>query len=535
MRPATCSLQLATCFLFALLLSACAAVTPSPPARDPLSALTPVPTPAPARELRILLPEWPQTLSPLQARSWSARALQDLFLVGLWRVDDRLEVWPELAAGVPTRASGGISADGRVLTVRLREGLFWSDGQPLTADDLVFTHEQAAARGVFPHDSLVESVVALDNRTVQVTFTRPFAPWPTMLFPFVLPRHALEADGDGWNRAPTVGNGPYTFAGEDGGALVFVANPRYWRGSPAIQRVRVFAQPDARARWTVMAFGDADVSPFMAPDGLPQREPPEGTALIVSPSGYVETLLFNLDPRRGHPALQEARVRAALATALDRESLCAALTAGRAVPATSLYSGTRWESPAPAASPSVREAARMLDEAGWRDADGDGIRERAGITLTLRYAAPPGRGAAQAALAQTLRKLGIGVEAVTLERPWEDPVVWDLAHWAGQPSGYPDPDDARWLCVEARPGGENPAGVCDETLDRLLTAQAYAPDPDERAAILIEIQEMARREAWWVPLCRWEDLWLVRSDLAGPRPWRGAPFWNIGEWQITPE
>ncbi|MFN3762111.1 MAG: ABC transporter substrate-binding protein, partial [Anaerolineae bacterium] len=464
MRPATCVLLLASS-----LLSACAAVTPSPPARDPLLGLTPIPTPVPARDLRLLLPEWPQALSPLQARSWSERALQDLFLVGLWRVDDRLEASPELAAGMPT-----ISDDGRVLTIRLREGLFWSDGAPLTANDVVFTHERAAARGMFPHDSFVESVVALDSRTVQATFTRPFAPWPTMLFPFVLPRHA--PDRVGW-----VGNGPYVFAGEKGGAMVFVANPYYWRGRPAAHGVRVFVQPDAQARWQIMAFGDADFSPFLASDGLPGREPPEGTRLLSSPSGYVETLFFNLDPRRGHPALQETRVRAALAKALDREAVCAALAA---VPAASLYSGTRWESPAPATAPSVREAARMLDEVGWRDTDGDGIRDRAGISLTLRYAAPPGREAAQAGVAQTLRSLGIGVETVVLERPWEDPTAWDLAQWAGQPSGYPDPDDSRWLCVEARPGGQNPAGVCDEALDGLLVAQAAATDPEELASLL---------------------------------------------------
>ncbi len=521
MRPAICS-------LLALLLSACAAVTPSPPAGNLLPGLTPVPTPTPARDLRILLPEWPRTLSPLRARSWSERALQDLFLVGLWRVDDRLEVSPELAAELPTRANGGISADGRVLTVRLREGLFWSDGVPLTAGDLVFTHQRAAAQGMFPHASFVEEVVALDSRTVRVAFTRPFAPWPTTLFPFVLPRHALEADEEGWNRTPTVGNGPYTFAGEKGGALVFVPNPYYWRGRPAARQVQAFAQPDVRARWQIMAFGDADFSPFLAPGHPPGATPPEGTTLLSSPSGYVETLFFNLDPRRGHPALQEARVRAALAAALDREAVCAALMA---VPATSLYSGTRWESSAPPVAPSLREAARMLDEVGWRDADGDTIRDRTGISLTLRYVAPPGREAAQAVVAQTLRDLGIGVEAAIRERPWDDPAAWDLAQWAGRPSGYPDPDDSRWLCAEARPGGQNPAGVCNEVLDGLLLAQAAATDPDERAALLAELQETARREAWWVPLCRWEDLWLIRADLSGPRPWRGAPFWNFGEWQ----
>ncbi|MCS7178557.1 MAG: ABC transporter substrate-binding protein [Anaerolineae bacterium] len=531
--PATCamrcamgSLPWAFCALIALFLAACVAVTPSPPAHEPLRALTPVPSPAPVRELRLLLPEWPRTLSPFRARSWSERALQDLFLVGLWRVDDRLGVAPELAAELPSRANGGISAEGRVLTVRLRENLFWSDGTPLTANDLVFTHEQAAERGIFPHASFVEAVMALDSRTVQVTFSRPFAPWPTMLFPFVLPRHAPDSPG-------RVSNGPYVFVGEEGGALVFVANPHCWRGLPAVERVRVFAQPDARARWQVMAFGHADLAPFLAPEGLPGLEPPEGMRLLFSPSGYVETLFFNLDPRRGHPALQEARIRAALAIALDRESVCTALPA-RAVPAESLYSGTVWESPAPPSIPSVRRAAQMLDEVGWRDTDGDGVREREGVSLRLRYAAPPGREAALAAMTQTLRPLGIVVETAIREHPWEDPAAWDLAQWAGQSSGYPDPDDARWLCAEARPGGQNPAGVCDEALDELWLAQAAATDPDERAAILAEIQEEARQKVWWMPLCRWEDAWLVRSDLSGPRPWRGAPFWNIGEWSIAP-
>lgn len=501
-----------------------------PPISAPL-ALTPLPTPPPSRMMSILLPERPETLNPLDARSWSARVMVNLFLVGLWRVDDRLSVEPELAAELPTRANGGISEDGRILTIRLRDNLFWSDGYPITAHDVVFTHEQAAARGVFPHASFVESVVALDDRTVQVTFSRPFAPWPLTLFPFILPRHILETYPESWSRAPTVGNGPYIFAGEmvDGGAF-FTANSRYWRGRPAIDHVVIKTQADPQARWDTVVSGGADLIPFLVPEFPPQSAPPEGMVFLTSPSGYVETLFFNLDPRRGHWALQEARVRAALAVGLDRERLCASFPTEWAVPARSLYSGTVFEVPVAEEPSSIRRAAQILDSAGWRDTDGDGIREQNGVTLTLRYAAPPGREAVQATMAQMLREMGIGVEVTVMERPWEDPAAWDLAQWAAQPPGYPDPDDPRWLCAEARPGGLNPAGVCDEHLDGLITAQASATDPEERVAILAEIQAQAEEKVWWLPLCRWDDIWLTWAEPVRVRPWRGAPFWNIWEW-----
>jgi len=478
----------------------------------------------------ILLPERPETLNPLYAQSWSARAVSALLLVGLWRVDDRLNVTPELAAELPTRANGGISDNGRTLTIRLRDGLLWSDGHPLTAHDVVFTHYQAAARGLFPHASFVEKVVALDDRTIQVTFTRPFAPWPMMLFPFILPRHALEANPEAWGRAPTVSSGPYVSSGEEGRALIFIANPRYWRGRPLVDRVVVKTEANPRVRWDAVARGEATLTPFLVPEFPPHPTPPEGTVFLTSPSGYVETLFFNLDPRRGHPALQETRVRAALATGLDQERVCSAVTIGRVVPAASLYSGTVLEIPAAGTSYSLQQAIRALDNTGWRDTDGDSIRERESISLTLRYAAPPGREAFQAKVAQMLWEIGIGAEIRVMERPWDNPAEWDVAQWAAQVPGYPDPDDPRWLCVETRPGGQNPAGVCDEALDQLIAAQASATDPEERMTILAEIQIQAREKVWWLPLCRWEDIWLVQVDPVNVRPWRGAPFWNIAEW-----
>lgn len=517
----------------ALALLSCVA-TPMPTAPAPTLPLIPLPspTPLPVEPIRVLLPQLPESLDPLAASSWASRALRSLFLPGLWTLDDRLQPYPVLADSLPSRANGGIAENGQALTLRLRPDLRWSDGHPLTAEDVVFTWEYAAAEGIFPYASFVERVTALDARTIRVEFARPFAPWPAHLFTYILPRHILESgDAGAWRAFPSVGSGPYVPAYWEGGGLVFRANP-FWQGPLPAGRLVVYQETRAPARWNAIAEGKADLTVFPAPESLPADRPPEGAILLTAPSGYVETLFFNLDPRRGHPALQSERVRAALAGVLDRDALCPML-GGQAVPAWTLYSGTFWEHPGltgPVLSPA--QARRLLDEAGWRDTDGDGIREWQGIPLRLRYAVPTGevsRGDVQARVAQRWREIGVQVETATVDRPWEDPTAWDVAQWAGQVPGYPDPDDPRWLCGEARPGGQNVAGICDERLDELIAAQAAAVDPEDRRGLLFEIQALAGEQGWWVPLCRWEDFWLVRKTLAGLRPWREAPFWNLGK------
>ena len=224
--------------------------SPTPTLNPPAPTVVPTagPTSIPAREIAVALPDPPDSLNPLFARSWSARAVQDLYLVGLWRLDGELTLHPELAVGIPTLANGGISADRRTLTVALRPDLAWSDGQPLTSEDVVFTYRMAVAPdnnlgSRFPYTG-IEDVVALDEHTVQVRFRDPFAPWPSSLFPFVLPRHVLEPvferegtlDRAVWNRMPSVGNGPFVFVMEVEGGLVFEANPFYRRGRPAADR-----------------------------------------------------------------------------------------------------------------------------------------------------------------------------------------------------------------------------------------------------------------------------------------------------------
>jgi peptide/nickel transport system substrate-binding protein len=490
--------------------------------------------------LLILVPEAPDNLNPLYARSWTARILRSLYLEGLWHLDDDLRPRPAMVIELPDPPAGTLSEDGHTFTLHLRPEASWSDGQPVTAEDFLFTYRMATAPqntlpGRFPY-AMITEMSAPTPHTLHLRFERPFAPWPAALFPYVLPRHVLEPvfeqegtlDHAMWNRVPTVGNGPFVFTRIETGDLIFEANPHYWRGRPEIDRVRVQVQASAEERHLAVAHAGADVVPVLWPERMGWMGAPPDVHFLETPSGLIETLFFNLDPNTGHAALQQRVVRQAIAQSLDRASLCSLLTPDQAHPAYSLWEGSIFGDAGTPGAPTTAGPAELLERAGWRDEDGDGIRERAGVELVLRYATPTqgvDRSAMRAAVEERLISIGIGVEPSSVETG-----DWDLLQWAETPVGYPDPDDPRWLCVEAHPGGMNRARVCDADLDSLLYAQAATADLDERMAVFHQVGRRNREYVWWVPLCTVNDVWLLSDEIPELHLWRGEPFWNAADW-----
>ena len=161
----------------------------------------------------------PTTLSPLYATQWFSTITTQFFLKSVWSFDPDNNPVPEIASEIPSVENGGMSEDGLTLTINLRDDVTWSDGEPVTANDFVFTYEMymADANTVssrYPYEDYVASVEAPDDHTVVVTFNEPFAAWLTSIFAGgVIPEHILrpvfEADGTldnaEWNNAPTVG------------------------------------------------------------------------------------------------------------------------------------------------------------------------------------------------------------------------------------------------------------------------------------------------------------------------------------------
>ncbi|MGH2592345.1 MAG: ABC transporter substrate-binding protein, partial [Anaerolineae bacterium] len=175
----------------ALVTAACApAATPAPtqpPAatQPPQVAPTqpPPPTEPPPAERKVATFIWTQefdTLNPYYSNKWFATITQQIWNAWAWEFDDNNEPFPVLVTEIPSADNGGISEDGTVITMKLRDDITWSDGEPITSDDFVFTHEMVVnpsnvVATTYPYDQ-IKSVEAPDESTVVVTFNEPFAP-----------------------------------------------------------------------------------------------------------------------------------------------------------------------------------------------------------------------------------------------------------------------------------------------------------------------------------------------------------------------
>lgn len=558
-----------------LVLSACATastpevvVTQAPGAEPTSVPAQPEPTQPPAAEpagrkvaVFIFTQEF-DTLNPLYTNMWFSSNTHQIFNAWAWDFDDQNEPRPVLVKEIPSTSNGGISADGRVITMQLRDDLVWSDGTPLTAKDFIFTYEMTidpknSVAAVSPYD-LIETIEAPDERTVVITFTDPYAPWVGTLWHGIIPEHVLrpvfERDGTldkaDWNRAPTVGCGPFVFAEWESGSFArFVANENYWLGRPILDEIFIRFVPDDASQKAALVNGDGDLGTFFSYSDIEELEKASIEVLVVQ-SGYNEGWYFHLDPENSHPALQDVRVRQAIAYGFDRFALNNDLLLGLTKPASTYWDNTPYVDPSLQPYPyDVEKAKALLDEAGWVDSNGDGTRDKDGVELVLSYATTTReiRQDTQAVAQQELGAIGIKFDLVNYDSDIffsgygeGGPVAkgeHDLFQYSTSPS-FPDPDSSDWLCSEIpsdeKPSGTNWSAICDEALDALFQKQATQVDFAARQATFHQITKYLFDNAYWVGLWQDPDLWGISPNLLNVKISGATPFFNIMEWDISP-
>ncbi len=503
------------------------------------------------------------TLSPLYTSMWFSTITYSLWNVWAWNFDEDLQPVPVLVTEIPSSENGGISEDGRTITFNLRDDIVWSDGEPITADDFVFTYEMNVdpantVSSTYPYDQ-IESVDAPDPQTVVVTFTEPFAPWLATLWHSILPAHVLrpvfEADGTlddaEWNLAPTVSAGPYRFEEWESGSYArFVRNENWWGPQPNIDEIFFRFVPDDASQVAALETGDGDIGTFIAYSDVPALQD-AGVTIRTVPSGYYEGWFFFLgdDTIPGHPALQDVRVRQAIAMALDREKLNQDLLLGLTTPVETLWAGTPYESPDITPWPYDPEAANaLLDEAGWVDTNGDGVRDKDGEELILVHGTTTReiRQDAQAVAQQELAAVGIQLDLQSYDSNiffasyGEDGPAYtgelDIMQWSDGPF-FPDPDHYYWLCSEIptddAPDGANAQRICDEELDRLFQLQATQTNTEERTATFHEITKLMHDQVYWLGLWNDPDVWAVSGRLQNVKLSGPTAFYNVTEWDIS--
>ncbi|HFD38999.1 MAG TPA: peptide ABC transporter substrate-binding protein [Anaerolineae bacterium] len=505
----------------------------------------------------------PDNLNWLYSNMWFSTITQQLWHCWAWEYDDQNVAFPKLVTEIPSIENGGLSEDGLKITMHLRDDIVWSDGEPITADDFVFTYQMImdpnnTVSSQYPYDYLA-SVEAPDERTVVMNFNEPFAPWQSLFWRGVLPKHILEpvyeAEGSideaEWNMAPTVGCGPFNFAEWESGSYIrFVKNPNYWLGEPNIDEIYLQFVPDDASQTAALVAGDADLGTFPPLSDVPILQA-GGLKVMVQPSGYAEGWFFNFRDMAS-PGAKDPVVRQAIAMAIDREAINNDLLLGLTHPAETL-----WDPMAAAGyvSPDIEPwkydpegAKKLLEDNGYVDSDGDGIREdKEGNPLVLTHGTTIReiRQDNQAVCQQYLREVGIDLQIYSYDADlffgsWSDgsPAALgdlDIMEWSDSPS-FPDPDTNYWLCSEI-PSDDSPYGYnyfgCDEKLDALFRQQITTIDPQERAKIFQEITKYIHDQVYWLGMWDDPDYWVVGPRLTGVKFSGVTPFFDILEWDVT--
>lgn len=526
-------------------------------------AVAPIQAAEGTKSLKIAFDQELDSMNPMYTDMYFAFITRSFYLSPAWNFDDKLAPHPVLVTEIPSQENGGISADGKTLTLKLRSDVKWSDNEPLTSADFVFTYQMImddrnTPLTRYPYDAKVDSVEAPDAQTVVVHFKEPFAGWLGTIFSYVLPQHILAPvmDKDGtlddaeWNRAPKVGSGPYVFdTWETGSFIRFKRNDNYFDAPAKIDVISISFIPDSASYVIALENENADVGTFVAYSDVPALQKTGKLDISTVASGYNEAWFMNVRQGLAHPAMLDVNVRKALVMGFNREQITKDLLLGLTYPAASFWESTPYASPNVKPLPYDPEAAKkLLDEAGWIDTNGDGIRDKDGQKLSLRFVTNTRQIRVDTSVVAQQQLKAIGVELVLQTYPSEiyfngfaedGPIAtgkFDIAEWSDNPPGFPDPDSSLFLCAQIptadKPDGTNWTGYCDPALDDLFAEEARTLDYNARIDVFHKIDEKLAEGVVWASVWHDPDLWVVNKRVLNTKLDGATPFWNIAEWDI---
>ena len=513
----------------------------------------------------------PATLNPYFSGSTLSAVLSELALDGLARVTPDGSYVPDLAAQIPTQANGDVSPDGTVVTWKLKHGITWSDGQPFTSQDVVYTYEMLIdpANPVLNRSdyAAMQSVTAPAEDTVIVTYKRLYPPY-RLAFPWVFPSHVFNGESnisqDPFNRAETVGTGPFLFKSwVSGDTITFDRNASYREpGRPYLDEVIAKIVPSRDAEIQALEAGDIDVAYFLDPSYLSQLARLQDVSVDPGPYGVTD-LFVNAscptgpqqgDPACPHPVLGDVRVRQAIELAIDKQALVHALMGDRVNVAVSPMLSTTgpYAVDLPPSEFSPDAADSLLDQAGWITGS-DGIRSKAGVRAQLSIINAVGdiisEEAAQA-IAADLQAIGIAVDnkemtptVISGGIATNSPLYlgsFDLLLFTRTVRGDPLPYLRAQYASDQVPTAQAPSGqnwdrVQDPQLDQALDSAGGTLDDTQRQAAFVSVSRLVRADEAAIPLFPWLIVDARKSYVAGWGPTNVNDWvtWNAQDWWLN--
>ena len=505
--------------------------------------------------LRIVETQNFNSLNPIFVSGLGGQQLAALLFSYLLKIDDRGNLVPDVALEVPTRANGGISADGRTIAYHLRPGVRFSDGSALTSHDVAYTIGWVADRRSDAPSRLgfdqVASVDTPDELTVRVHLRRPYAPALVYLcapgnaipiLPAALIRDSMQLAKSPFSANP-VGSGPYIVERWDrGDELALVANPLYWAGRPAIDRLRIRFVPSSVTALEALRTHEADA--YVNADATQYNDLTRLPHLRVSrvPIDGTGALFFNVtDPIMRDLTVRRAFTRALNVSQLIKQSLLGAVPANDPGRGLLLWAYDRSAFAMPSYDPHA--AAAALQAAGWIPGV-DGIRRKNGVPLSVTFilrADKPSSTVLATAIQSAERAVGIDV---SLRRFPVDALVASAAErgplYGGRYSvalfpfiaGF-DPDMTdQFACNRIPPRGFNKPRYCNHALDVLLAKAASTYSRDERTRDYRAVQRILARDLPMVALYQAIGVDAFPDRLENQTTAIDTPFWNVAAWRM---
>jgi peptide/nickel transport system substrate-binding protein len=503
---------------------------------------------------------------------------------------------PFLAAEIPSLENGGVAKDGTSVTWKLREDVQWSDGIPFTADDVVFTYEyvtnpDVGSLSAFAYAS-VDQVEAIDDYTVKITFKQSTAAWSTPfvgLTGMIIPRHkfadytnenAREAPANwGVNDGDTVGTGPYRVVSFKPQEVLFLGNDLVETYNIAFEPNAYFREEDKpyfskvilrgggtaiQAARSVFEDGTADYAYNLqiTDEQLQEMEQAGKAEVLINFGSRIIVIDVNFtDPDHNstldhpHPFFSDKKVRQAFAYAIDREKI-AEIIYGRGARATSniLVAPEEYRSDAHMYPYDPDKARQLLDEAGWKDTNDDGLRDKDGEEMRVLFQTlvNPLFQEIQEIIKDELESLGIRVELKivdssvffsgdtsnpdTTERFRADLQAYDITMDTRDPSDY----FGWWKCDQIPReennwlDGFNLSRWCNPAYDKLQEQSLTEFDEEQRHDLFVQMNDIFVEDVAKIVVVHIANVSGVSKELEGVEttPW-DAEVWNIKDWRRT--
>jgi peptide/nickel transport system substrate-binding protein len=489
----------------------------------------------------------PDTLNPITATDAYASRIDSLVYDSLIERDNQTLEWkPKMAS------SWEIASDKLHFIFHIRPGIRWTDGAPVTADDVVYSFERIMDPKVdAPHQRVyyqdIEKVEKLDDLTVKFTYKKPYF----MAFEFcggipIVPKHLFDNGEDfnthHLNRAP-IGNGPYKLVSwETGRRIILERNEDYWGQDigrmPAIKRIDMEVIEEDPVALQILKKGGLDYADLRPIQWVRQTDTPHFKALYNKYQYYSPGFSF-IGWNMKRPFFSDKRVRRAMSLLVNREDILKKINFGIGRIVTGpFYVETKDYDTSVLPLPYDPEAAKkLLKEAGWEDHDGDGVLDKDGQPFHFEFLIPSGRRFAEllaTILKEDLHKVGIEMEIRKIE--WAvflknlDDRKFD-AVTLGWVFGFDQDPYQVWHSSQSQKGS-NFVGFESPEADRLIEAARTEFDRDKRSAMYRRLHDIIDEDQPYTFLFNSPQLEALNKRFENVQVYPAGV--DLMEWKVNP-